>query len=144
MLCYAMLCLKFMVGALSLDVSFEQWAWILQQLLLVFIIIGRWLLPKGELSREQLSSLLLNYVGTASDIIDFFNILSEDESLKRGNFFYVILTLWSWSMLQFTFVKTTVSSATVDTEVVDEDDMIESDDTDGKTHQQVSSWSNWF
>ena len=31
--------------------------------------MGRWLLPRGELTRDQLSSLLLVYVANAADIM---------------------------------------------------------------------------
>ena len=64
------------------------------------------MLPKGDLSRDQLSGLLLSYVGIASDIIDFFNILEEDDRLSSGGFFYVVTSVWAWSLLQFAFVRT--------------------------------------
>lgn len=35
---------------------------LLEQLLLVVLIVGRWLLPKGDISREQLSQILLAYL----------------------------------------------------------------------------------
>lgn len=35
---------------------------ILEQMLLVVLIVGRWLLPKGDISREQLSQILLAYL----------------------------------------------------------------------------------
>ena len=34
--------------------------------------MGRWLLPRGELTRDQLSSLLLVYVANAADIMGKF------------------------------------------------------------------------
>lgn len=37
--------------------------------LILVIITGRWLLPRGEITRDQLSALLLTYVGTAADIM---------------------------------------------------------------------------
>ena len=40
---------------------------------MLILIIGRWLLPKGDLTRDQLSQLLLVYIGTAADIIEFFD-----------------------------------------------------------------------
>lgn len=43
------------------------------------LIVGRWLLPKGALSHDQLSQLLLVYVGTAADIVEFFEAFNEDE-----------------------------------------------------------------
>lgn len=64
----------------GLSVSYDWWTTVLEQSMLVLIIIARWLMPKGELSREQLSALLLYYLGTASDLVDFFSVLSEDDS----------------------------------------------------------------
>lgn len=49
----------------------------LEQLLLVILVVGRWLLPKGELSRDELSQLLLIYVGTAADIAELFETFKE-------------------------------------------------------------------
>ena len=43
------------------------------------LIIGRWILPKGAISHDQLSQLLLVYVGTAADIVEFYEAFSEDE-----------------------------------------------------------------
>ena len=42
------------------------------------IIIGRWLMPRGKMTRDQLSALLIGYVGTAADIVGKF--------LKKGQF----------------------------------------------------------
>ena len=43
------------------------------------LIVGRWILPKGAISHDQLSQLLLVYVGTAADIVEFYEAFSEDE-----------------------------------------------------------------
>ena len=45
------------------------------------LIVGRWVLPKGSISHDQLSQLLLVYVGTAADIVEFYEAFSEDEVL---------------------------------------------------------------
>ena len=37
--------------------------------LIIVIIFGRWLMPRGKLTRDQLSALLIGYVGTAADIV---------------------------------------------------------------------------
>ena len=50
----------------------------LEQLLLLFLILGRWLLPKGKLTHDQLSQLLLVYIGTAADIVEFFEAFNEE------------------------------------------------------------------
>ena len=36
--------------------------------LISVILIGRWMLPRGELTRDQLSALLIGYVNTAADL----------------------------------------------------------------------------
>ena len=62
------------------------------QLLMLLLIIGRWMLPKvggpdhsaasaclcllflqGTMTRDELAQLLLCYIGTAADIIEFFD-----------------------------------------------------------------------
>jgi len=36
------------------------------------------MLPKGDLTHDQLSQLLLVYIGTAADIVEFFDAFKED------------------------------------------------------------------
>ncbi|CAI9727618.1 Hypothetical predicted protein [Octopus vulgaris] len=85
----------------------EKWVRILQQVLLLLLIIGRWLLPKGKISREQLSQLLLVYIGMAADIIELFEAFKEEVVKYNWTLTIVILSLWTASLLQFTFVVTT-------------------------------------
>jgi hypothetical protein len=50
-----------------------MWTQIVEQTLLLVLIIGRWLLPVGKtMTRDQLSQLLLVYIGTAGKSITFF------------------------------------------------------------------------
>ena len=73
--------------------------------MMILLIVARWLMPKGDMTRDQLSGLLLYYLGTASDIVDFFSVLSEgDVLLLNTTFVYTILLAWAWSMCQFMFV----------------------------------------
>lgn len=44
---------------LPVTISAEMWATVIEQFLMLILIIGRWLLPKGDLTREQLSQLLV-------------------------------------------------------------------------------------
>ncbi|XP_013393298.1 transmembrane protein 26-like [Lingula anatina] len=93
----------------SLNFTAGEWALYIEQSLLVVLILGRWLLPKGELTRDELSHLLLVYLGLASDIIDFFGIIGffiDKNKLPDMEFILSILAAWSWSLLQFTFVLT--------------------------------------
>ena len=45
---------------------------LIEQCLMLFLIIGRWMLP-SEMSRDELAQLLLCYIGVAADIIEFFD-----------------------------------------------------------------------
>ena len=65
--------------AIPLKMSSDQWLRVLEQFLLLFLILGRWLLPKGKLTHDQLSQLLLVYIGTAADIVEFFEAFKEKQ-----------------------------------------------------------------
>lgn len=84
----------------------EFWAIVLEQTMIVLIVIGRWFMPKGDLTRQQLSALLLSYLGTGCDIVDFLSLLSEPKAVSSEAFSYAILFVWTWSLCQFPFVKT--------------------------------------
>jgi hypothetical protein len=58
---------------------------------LLILILGRWLLPKGKLTHNQLSQLLLVYIGTAADIVEFFEAFKEKEVIIR------IYNIWTHS-----------------------------------------------
>lgn len=53
-----------------IDVEPKQWVALIEQSLLFLLILGRWMLPKGKISRDELSQLLLVYIGMAADIIE--------------------------------------------------------------------------
>ena len=63
---------------IQIDLTSEQIVRMLEQLLLLLLILGRWILPKGELTHDQLSELLLVYIATAADIVEFFDAFKED------------------------------------------------------------------
>ncbi|KAK5978676.1 Transmembrane protein 26 [Trichostrongylus colubriformis] len=79
---------------------------LLEQLLLVVLIIGRWLLPKGDISREQLSQILLAYLAISSDIVEFFDVFKEKAVYNNINVQQIVLAAWTLSLLQFPFVLT--------------------------------------
>ena len=45
---------------------------LIEQCLMLFLIVGRWMLP-SDMSRDELAQLLLCYIGVAADIIEFFD-----------------------------------------------------------------------
>uniref|UniRef100_A0A673AH15 Transmembrane protein 26b n=1 Tax=Sphaeramia orbicularis TaxID=375764 RepID=A0A673AH15_9TELE len=87
------------VPSLSL-VCANDWILALHQILLILLILGKWLLPaSGVLTRNQLSQLLLIFVGTAADILEFTSETLSD--INSPSMVYIILAVWTWSMLQF-------------------------------------------
>ncbi|XP_069114044.1 transmembrane protein 26-like [Argopecten irradians] len=84
----------------------DQWIRTLEQILLLILILGRWILPKGKLTHDQLSQLLLVYIGTAADIVEFFEAFKEEEVRYNKMLCIIILGLWSLSLIQFTLVLT--------------------------------------
>ncbi|XP_048194805.1 transmembrane protein 26 [Perognathus longimembris pacificus] len=79
------------------------WTLGLHQTFLLLLIIGRWLLPiGGNITRDQLSELLLMFVGTAADILEFTTeTLKENNVRNNPGLVCGILLIWTWSMLQF-------------------------------------------
>ncbi|CAF1193901.1 unnamed protein product [Didymodactylos carnosus] len=67
----------------------------------MIVVIGRWVLPKGKISRSALSQLLLVYLSLASDMIDLLSIFQEETVLKKNEMVYSTLAVFSWSTFQF-------------------------------------------
>ena len=74
--------------------------------LIIGIIIGRWLLPRGEITRDQLSALLLGYVGTAADILELFEVFDDPSLQNQWSIVLAVLIVYSFSLLQFCLVTT--------------------------------------
>jgi len=82
----------------------------IEQLTLLILIIGRWMLPKGVISRDQLSQLLLVYFGISFDIMELFYLFDEPLVIASRTMQYIILSIWTGSLLQFTIVLTTIKT----------------------------------
>ncbi|XP_059145235.1 transmembrane protein 26-like [Physella acuta] len=91
---------------IPIRLSSDEWIRTLEQLLLLILILGRWFLPKGKLTHDQLSQLLLVYIGTAADIVEFFEAFKEETVSKNELLCMVILGIWSLSLIQFSLVLT--------------------------------------
>lgn len=83
---------------------------IIGQALMLILILGRWLLPKGELTRDELSQLLLVYIGTSADIIEFFGSTRAPPISTDHNLVLLVMSIWTWCLLQFTIVLTSTKS----------------------------------
>ncbi|CAF0943685.1 unnamed protein product [Didymodactylos carnosus] len=68
---------------------------------MIFIILGRWILPRGKISHSALSQLLLVYLSLASDILDLLTLFNEKEIYLSGIMVKAVLSTFSVCMLQF-------------------------------------------
>ena len=59
---------------------------------MLILIIGRWMLPKGDMTRDQLAQLLLIYIGTAADIIEFFDSFKVSKQALLKSMIYLQYT----------------------------------------------------
>lgn len=84
----------------------ENWVAGLEQTMLIVLVLGRWLMPKGDMSRDQLSQLLMVYVGLGADILDIFDTFKEPEVKTNQVVVIVGLALFSWALMQFPLVLT--------------------------------------
>ncbi|KAK6170128.1 hypothetical protein SNE40_018597 [Patella caerulea] len=105
---------------IPLKLPADTWVLVIEESLLYLMIIGRWLLPRGSVSREQLSELLFTFIGIASDIMELFALFDEEPVRGSLIFTYALLGVWSWSLLQFTMVLT-VASKPIRISLIEED-----------------------
>lgn len=73
----------------------------IQESLVYLIVFGRWILPRANVSRKDLSDLLLEYLAMASDIMELYALFDEDAVQQHLGVTYAILTIWSISFMQF-------------------------------------------
>lgn len=94
----------------DIQVDPSTWITLIEQFLMLILIVGRWMLPKGDLTRDQLSQLLLVYIGTAADIIEFFDSYKDNTIASEPLLVFLTLGIWSWSLFQFTIVLSATRS----------------------------------
>ncbi|VDK31427.1 unnamed protein product [Dibothriocephalus latus] len=83
---------------------------IMEQMHVLCIIVGRWVLPRYGISRDQLSQMLLVNIGNAADILELMESLEDDDVQAHPPIMILILIIWQVSLLQFVFNRT----ATID------------------------------
>ena len=91
---------------IPLELDADTWVTSIEQSMLLLLILGRWLMPKGDITRDQLSQLLFVYIGMASDIMELHILFAEPDVLHDELLGYCIMGVWSLSLLQFTLVLT--------------------------------------
>ncbi len=94
--------------SIEIPVTIDNDTWVntIEQTMLLLLILGRWLLPKGDITRDQLSQLLFVYIGMASDIMELHTLFEERPVLNDDLLAHCILAVWALSLLQFTLVLT--------------------------------------
>lgn len=62
------------------------------------------LLPRGHLTRDELSQTLFIFIGSGSDVMEFFVVFEDPTFYNNTGLKYATLIIWSVSLLQFIFV----------------------------------------
>ena len=87
------------------SMNFKQRISFIEQTGMGALIIGRWSLPKGSISKEQFLQIVLIYIGTAADILELSEIYDEDIGSMRPDMlqgiYYGTITVWALSVAQF-------------------------------------------
>ncbi|KAK3086870.1 hypothetical protein FSP39_024685 [Pinctada imbricata] len=89
---------------LPFELDKDTWVRVLEQFLLVLIFIGRWLLPHRALSQDQLSTVILIYIGPAFDVMELLIIFEEPVVRNDKSLSLAIFIVWTVSFLQFTLL----------------------------------------
>uniref|UniRef100_A0A4W5L2F2 Transmembrane protein 26a n=1 Tax=Hucho hucho TaxID=62062 RepID=A0A4W5L2F2_9TELE len=101
-------------GSVSLlsSVCANDWILALHQMLLILLVIGKWLLPRGGgVTRDELSQLLLIFVGTAADILEFtsetLSDVKPDEYSEGAQGVSLLARLRTdiWGMVESVFIQ---------------------------------------
>ena len=87
--------------------------------LMICIIICRWLMPRGTLTKDQLSALLLVYVGNSADILELFDTFEEPEVSENKPVIIAVMAVFTWSMYQFTMVTTATIKGDIEASNID-------------------------
>ncbi|XP_002126839.2 transmembrane protein 26 [Ciona intestinalis] len=91
---------------ITIDLDDEGWTLALEQILIFVLVIGKWIAPKGELSRNELSQLLLVNIAAGADIIELLEVFGETKVSQNAELVYLVMAIWTWSLLQFCLVLT--------------------------------------
>lgn len=85
--------------------SYSQRISFIEQTGMGALIIGRWALPKGTISKEQFLQIVLIYIGTAADILELSEIYDEDIGSMQHpmilGVYYGTISVWALSISQF-------------------------------------------
>merc|ERR1719354_455907 len=90
----------------------RNWKLAIHQTLIFVLVLCRWLFPIDEITRDELSQLLLVFIGIGGDILEFVTETLEEDKIHDCNFFlvYFLYVVWTVSLFQFTLVMTASKS----------------------------------
>lgn len=88
----------------------KDMALILVQGMMILLVLGKWIAPKGQLNRNELSQLLLALLCAGADIVDFIGAVGEVKEEKGDTMKIVIMVIACISTLQFGVVFTAVKT----------------------------------
>ena len=124
------------------DNNGEVLAKVMEQSMFFILIMARWFLPRGKLTRNQLSQLLFVYLGIASDVLELF-ILFEEPQIRQDYFLTMLtLSIWTVSLLQFCFLLTSSKMTGKKRRAIGLDDTVESEESDDETPDTKAKCSN--
>ncbi|KAL4240228.1 hypothetical protein ACF0H5_001022 [Mactra antiquata] len=131
---------------IHIEMETETLVVIMEQLFLYLMIVSRWVLPRGEITRDELSQLLFVFIGIASDITELFALFEEPKVRENTGLTYAILCVWTVSLMQFTFVLTSTHSpkkprVALSSHSHDENEADEEETTCLKSFFQTEIWS---
>ncbi|CAN2388225.1 Transmembrane protein 26-like [Pristimantis euphronides] len=86
-----------------------------EELTILVLIIGRWLMPRGKMNRDQLAQLLLIYLALGADMLDILELMKEPSVKTNKSVTVIGLCLFTWALMQFTIVLIqTVPSSSIE------------------------------
>lgn len=77
------------------------WSTLEIQIFFALLIFVRWIIPKSNLTPQDLAELLTKYFVISCDMLDFLTILQDDKLIKSETLVMLTLSVWSWSTFQF-------------------------------------------
>nr|KAG5694464.1 hypothetical protein BaRGS_014195 [Batillaria attramentaria] len=68
---------------------------VIEQTLLLVLVLCRWALPRGDITRQELSQLLFLFLSIGSDIMQLFELFNQKAVRNDPTLTYITLGVWS-------------------------------------------------
>lgn len=87
-----------MINSFKTDLTICKFIEIIIQVFLITLVIVRWMMQTDEkqVTQEQVSALLLQYISAGSDIVDFYGIIEYNSVATNEVYVYAILGKFSF------------------------------------------------